>query len=161
MINVFYSQGKKNRVYHFIQELIREGKYAWFVNREGRFRINWKGAVELYVQYRAKKDPGFDSSIDRKKASNSFREALLRRYCDDGAKEYEECQKLGEKKKVVEREFQMPSKVFHSLFGSREELPGDQVSWSGLPVNYHVLRLFQTLFWVNSYLHENFSVPSI
>ena len=129
MINVFYSQGKKNTVYHFIRELIQEGKYAWFVNQEGRFRIKWEDAVELYIQYRAKKNPGYDLKSERKKASNSFREGLLRRYCDDadGAKEYGECQKVGEKKKVVEREFQMPSKVFHSLFGSSVELPGDQV----------------------------------
>ena len=149
MINVFYSQGKKNTVYHFIQELIQERKCAWFVNREGRFRIKWEIAVERYIEYRAKKNPKYDLRIDRRKASNSFREALLHRYCDgaDGAKEYEECRKVGEKNKIVEREFQMPSKVFHSLFGSSEELPSDQVIWIGLPVNYHVLSIFQTLFW--------------
>ena len=129
MINVFYSQGKKNTVYHFIQELIQEGKCAWFVNREGRFRIKWEIAVERYIEYRAKKNPKYDLRIDRRKASNSFREALLHPYCDgaDGAKEYEECRKVGEKNKIVEREFQMPSKVFHSLFGSSQELPRDQV----------------------------------
>ena len=131
MINVFYLQGKKNAVYHFIRELIQEKKYAWFVNEEGRFRIKWEDAVELYIQHRAKKNPRYDLNIDRKKVSNSFREGLLRRYYHsddaDGAKEYEECQKVGEKNKVVEREFQMPSKVFHSLFGSSEELPTDQV----------------------------------
>ena len=147
MINVFYSQEKKNTVYHLIQELIQEGKCAWFVNREGRFRIKWKIAVERYIEYRAKKNPKYDLRIDRRKASNSFREALLHRYGADGAKEYEECQKVGENKKIVEREFQMPSKVFHSLFGSSEELLSDQVIWSGLPVNYHVLSIFQTLFW--------------
>ena len=129
MINVFYSQGKKKGVYHFIQELIQEGKYAWFVNQEGRFRIKWEIAVERYIAYRAEKNPQFDLSIDRRKASNSFREALLHRYCNfaDGAKEYEECRKVGEKNKIVEREFQLPSKVFHSLFGSSEGLAGDQV----------------------------------
>ena len=129
MINVFYSQGKKKGVYHFIQELIQEGKYAWFVNQEGRFRIKWEIAVERYIEYRAKKNPKFDLSIDRGKASNSFRESLLRRYSDDAdrAKEYEECQTVGENNNIVEREFQMPSKVFHSLFGSSEELPSDQV----------------------------------
>ena len=149
MINVFYSQEKKNGVYHFIQELIQEGKYAWFVNQEGRFRIKWEIAVERYIEYRAKKNPKFDLSIDRRKASNSFREALLLRHGDDTdrAKEYEERRKLGEKNKIVEREFRMPSKVFHSLFGSSEELPSDQVIWIGLPVNYHVLSIFQTLFW--------------
>ena len=112
---------------------------------EGRFRIK----REIGVEYRAKKNPKYDLRIDRRKASNSFREALLHRYCDgaDGAKEYEECRKVGEKNKIVEREFQMPSKVFHSLFGSSQELPSDQVIWSGLPVNYHVLSIFQTLFW--------------
>ena len=128
MINVFYSQGKKNTVYHFIQELIQEGKCAWFVNREGRFRIKWEIAVERYIEYRAKKNPKYDLRIDRRKASNSFREALLRYWFDaDGAKEYEECRTVGEKNKIVEREFQMPSTVFHSLFGPSEELPSDQV----------------------------------
>ena len=126
---MLYLQGKKNTLYHFIGELIRERKYAWFVNREGRFRIKWEIAVERYIEYRAKKNPSYYLNIDRKRASNSFREGLLRRYRDDadGAKEYEECQKVGENKKIVEREFQMPSKVFHSLFGTSKELPGDQV----------------------------------
>ena len=128
MINVFYSQGIKKGVYHLIQELIQEGKYAWFVNQEGRFRIKWEIAVERYIEYRAKKNPKFDLSIDRRKASNSFREALLRYWGDaDRAKEYEECRTVGEKNKIVEREFQMPSTVFHSLFGPSEELPSDQV----------------------------------
>ena len=66
-------------------------------------------------------------SIDQRRASNSFREALLRLHPDDGAKAYKECRKFSENDKVVEIEFQMASKVFHSLFGSSEELPGDQV----------------------------------
>ena len=139
--------GNKKTVYHFLRELILEEEYAWFVNQEGRFRINWEAAVERYIEYRAKRNPRFDISIDRSRASNSFREALLLRcYKGDGAKEYKECRKLGENNKVVEREFQLPSKVFHSLFGSSEELPSDQVIYSGLPVNYHVLSIFQTLF---------------
>ena len=113
-------------MYHLIQELIQEGKCAWFVNRKGRFRIKWEIAVERYIEYRAKKNP---LRVDRRKASNSFREALLHRYCNvaDGAKEYVECRTVGEKNKIVEREFQMPSTVFHSLFGPSEELPSDQV----------------------------------
>ena len=141
--------GNKNTVYHFLRELILEEEYAWFVNQEGRFRINWEAAVERYIEYRAKKSPRFDTSIDRSRASNAFREALLLPcYKDDGAKEYMECRKLGENNKVVEREFQLPSKVFHSHFRSSEELPSDQVICSGLPVNYHVLSIFQTLFWI-------------
>ena len=126
---MLYLQGKKNTLYHFIGELIQEGKYAWFVNEEGRFRIKWEDAVELYIEYRAKKNPSYDLNIDRKKASNSFREGLLRRYRGDadGPKEYENCHKVGENKKILEREFQMPSEVFHSLFGTSEELSGDQV----------------------------------
>ena len=114
MINVFYSQGKKNTVYHFIQELIQKGKCAWFVNREGRFRIKWEIAVERYIEYRAKKNPKNDLRIDRRKASNSFREALLHRYRDDadGAKEYEECQKVGENKKLSRESFKCPPKCF-------------------------------------------------
>ena len=140
--------GNKNKVYNFIRELIVKGECARFVNQEGRFHINWVAAVERYIEYRAKKNPRFDTSIDRSKASNSFREALLLRcYQDDGAKEYRECRKFGENNKIVEREFQLPSKEFHSLFRSSEELPSDQVICSGLPVNYHVLSIFQTLFW--------------
>ena len=120
--------GNKNTVYHFLRELILEEEYAWFVNQEGRFRINWEAAVERYIEYRAKKSPRFDTSIDRSRASNSFREALrLRCYQDDGAKEYKECRKFSENNKVVQTELQLPSKVFHSLFRSSEELPGDQV----------------------------------
>ena len=120
--------GNKNTVYHFLRELILEEEYAWFVNQEGRFRINWEAAVERYIEYRARKNPGFDTSIDRSRASNSFREALrLRCYQDDGAKEYKECRKFSENNKVAEREFQLPSKVFHLRFGSREKLASDQV----------------------------------
>ena len=140
--------GNKNKVYHFLRELILKEECAWFVNQEGRIRFNWEAAVERYIEYRAKKNPRFDISIDRSRASNSFREALLLRcYRDDGAKEYKECRKFSENNKVVEREFQLPSKVFHSLFRSSEELPGDQVICSGVPVNYHVLSRFQTSFW--------------
>ena len=140
--------GNKNKVYHFLRELILKEECAWFVNQEGRFRINWEAAVERYIEYRAKKNPGFDISIDRSRASNSFREALLLRcYRDDGAKEYKDCRKFSENNKVVQREFQLPSQVFRSLFGSSEELPGDQVICSGPPLNCHVLSIFQTLFW--------------
>ena len=139
--------GNKNKVYHFLRELILKEECAWFVNQEGRIRFNWEAAVERYIEYRAKKNPRFDISIDRSRASNSFREALLLRcYREDGAKEYKECRKFSENNKVVEREFQLPSKVFHSLFRSSEELPGDQVICSGVPVNYHVLSIFQTSF---------------
>ena len=137
--------GNKNRVYNFLRQLILEEECAWFVNQEGRILLNWEAAVERYIEYRAKKNPRFDISIDRSRASNSFREALLLRcYRDDGAKEYKDCRKFSENNKVVQREFQLPSKVFHSLFRSSEELPGDQVICSGLPVNYHVLSIFQT-----------------
>ncbi|CAH3129496.1 unnamed protein product, partial [Pocillopora meandrina] len=99
-----FGEGNKNTVYHFLRELILEEEYAWFVNQEGRFRINWVAAVERHIEYRAKKNPGFDTSIDRSRASNSFREALLLRcYRDDGAKEYKECRKFSENNKVVER----------------------------------------------------------
>lgn len=120
--------GNKNRVYNFLRQLILEEECAWFVKQEGRILLNWEAAVERYIEYRAKKNPRFDISIDRSRASNSFREALLLRcYRDDGAKEYKDCRKFSENNKVVQREFQLPSKVFHSLFRSSEELPGDQV----------------------------------
>lgn len=119
-------QGNKNAVYHFIRELIQEGEHAWFVDRDqGRFLIKWDPAVKLYIQYRAQKNPQFDTSISRKRASNLLREALLYRHSNEG-KEYEDSIKR-EKKRVVERQFQMPLRVFHSLFGSSVELPSNQV----------------------------------
>ena len=131
--------GNKNTSYLYVRKLF-QGVAV---------RIIGEAALECFTEvYRINKNPIFDISIHRRRASNSFREALLLRwYRDDGAKAYKECRKFSENDKVVEIEFQMPSKVFHSLFGSSEELPGDQVIWSGLPVNYHVLSIFQTLFW--------------
>ena len=142
MFDIFCYLGKKDSVYLFIRELIQEGKYAWFVTEEGRFLIKWDKAVELYMEYRATKNPKFKKNTNRRKASNALRAALLHHYEKDGAKEFAESRKLGGKTKVIERQFQMPSSVFQSLFGSSVELPdnrqhalGDQVIWNGLPFN--------------------------
>ena len=110
-------------MYLFIRELIQEGECAWFVNEEGRFLIKWDKAVELYMEYRATENLKFKKNTNRRGASNAFREALLRHFENDGAKEFAESRKLGGQTKVIERQFQMPSSVFQSLFGSSVEIP--------------------------------------
>ena len=123
-----YLQGNEDTVYHFVREMIREKKCAWFVDKNGRYRVKWKDIVERHIKYRKKKKGGNTLNIIWKKASNNLRESLLRRYCNDGAKEYEERQTLGKKRKIVEREFQMPHEVFRKLFVPSEiQLPGDEV----------------------------------
>ena len=93
---------------------------------EGRFAIKWPSAVERYLDYRAKKNPKFNKNIKRRKASNSLRSALLNCYKKEGAKEYEDCRKFSGKNEVIERQFQMPPRVFESLFGSNVELPDNR-----------------------------------
>ena len=118
-------------MYIFIRELIQKGEHAQFVNEEGRFLIKWDKAVELYMEYRATKNPKFKRNADRRKASNTLREALLYHYKNDGAKEFEESRRLGGKTKVIERQFQMPSGVFSSLFRSSVELSENHEPASG------------------------------
>ena len=83
---------------------------------------------------------------NRRKAGNALRAALVHHYKKDGAKEFVESRKLGGQTKVTERQFQMPSRVFKSLFGSSVEIPdkhnyasGDKVIWNGFPFNYYDL----------------------
>ena len=54
---------------------------------------------------------------NRRTASNGLRSALLNFYKKEGAKEYKESKQVNEKDEVVERQFQMPPRVFGSLFG--------------------------------------------
>ena len=103
-------------MFHFIREMIQEGKCAWFVDRNGRYRVKWEDIVTRHIKYREKKKGGITLNITWKQASNNLRESLLHRYCNDGAKEYEELQTLGKKRKIDEREFQMPHEVFRKLF---------------------------------------------
>lgn len=115
-------------MFHFIREMIQEGKCAWFVDRNGRYRVKWEDIVTRHIEYRQKKKVGISSKISWKQASNNLRESLLRRYCKDGAKENEERQTLGKKRKIVEREFQMPHEVFRKLFVPSEiQLPDEEV----------------------------------
>lgn len=147
MFDIFCSLGKKDSVYLFIRELIQEGKYAWFVTEEGRFLIKWDKAVELYMEYRATKNPKFKKNTNRRKASNALRAALLHHYEKDGAKEFAESRKLGGKTKVIERQFQMPSSVFQSLFGSSVELPDNRQHASGDQVlDCHLIIMIQSNF---------------
>ena len=113
-------------MYGFIGDLIREGKDAKFVNKKGRYVLNWSRTLERYAIYKSKKNPQFKSkNINRRKASNGLRAALLNIYKKDGAKEYKESKKINDKDEVIERQFQMPPKVFQSLFGSKVELSDD------------------------------------
>ena len=103
-----------------------EGKDARFVDKKGRYVINWSRALECYHDYKSKRNPQYNSkNIDRRKASNGLRGALLNSYKNEGAKEYKDCKKVNEKDEVVERQFQMPPRVFESLFGSDVQLSDD------------------------------------
>ena len=114
-------------MYGFIGDLIREGKDAKFVNKKGRYVLNWSRTLERYAIYKSKKNPQFKSkNINRRKASNGLRAALLNIYKKDGAKEYKESKKINDKDEVIERQFQMPPQVFQSLFGSKVELSDDR-----------------------------------
>ena len=103
-----------------------EGRDARFVDKKGRYVINWSRALECYHDYKSKRNPQYNSkNIDRRKASNGLRGALLNSYKKEGAKEYKDCKKVNEKDEVVERQFQMPPRVFESLFGPNAQLSDD------------------------------------
>ena len=115
-----------NGVYGLIRDLLVEGKDARFVNRRGRYVLNWSRALDCYADYKARKNPHFKSkNLTRRKASNGLRSALLNFYKNEGAKEYKESKKVNDKDEVVERQFQMPPRVFESLFGNTVPSPGE------------------------------------
>ena len=118
----FVGRAHGYEVYGIIRDLIVEGKDAKFVDKSGRYVLNWVRALDCYADYRVKKNPDFNSTDQsRRKASNSLRTALLSNsYKKDGAKEYRESRKRNEEDEIVERQFQMPRKVFESLFGNSE-----------------------------------------
>ena len=94
-----------------------EGKDAEFVDNTGRYRLNWPRALDCYADYKAKKNHHSKvTNQERRKASNGLRSALLNFYKKEGAWEFMESKKLNEKGLVVERQFQMPSRVFEALF---------------------------------------------
>ena len=104
-------------MYGIIRDLIVEGKYATFVNKKGRYIVNWSKALDRFFDYKAKKNRQFKSkAVSRKKISNSFRAALLNYYKKEGATEYMDARKVNEKDEVVERQFQMPPRLFASMF---------------------------------------------
>ena len=105
-------------VYGIIQNMMQEGS-AKFVNNSGRYLVDWVKALEYYKAYRQKRDPDFN--LLRRKLSNHLRTALLSSsYKKDGAKEYPSSKRVNNVQEVVERQFQMPCKVFKSLFGNAE-----------------------------------------
>lgn len=105
-------------VYGIIQNMMEEGS-AKFVNNSGRYLVDWVKALEYYKACRQKRDPDFN--LPRRKLSNHLRTALLSSsYEKDGAKEYPSSKRVNNVQEVVERQFQMPCKVFKSLFGNAE-----------------------------------------
>ena len=103
-------------VYCFVRDLIAEGKDAWFVNDKepGSFAINWlRAPMRYHADFKSRND-----NISSRKAGNTLRSALLNFYEKEGAKEYKECKKLNDKGKIIERQFQMPPRIFELLFGS-------------------------------------------
>ena len=97
-----------------------EGKDAKFVSKRGKrghYILNWPRAVDRYAHYQAKKKPRFKRTNQTwRTASNNLRSALLNSYKKEGAQEFMECKKVNEKGQVVERQFQMPPRVFEALF---------------------------------------------
>ena len=103
-------------VYHFIRDLIVEGKDAWFVKDKepGRYATKWLRAAKRYADCKSR-----NKNKKSTKASNNLWSALLyKRYKKDGAKEYKGSQKKDDDGNIVERQFQLPAKIFESLFGS-------------------------------------------
>ena len=104
-------------MYGIIRELIVEGKHARFVNKKGRYVVNWSKALDRFTDYKAKKNLQFKSKVvSRRKISNGFRSALLNYYKKEGAREYKYAKKVNENDEVVERQFQMPPRLFKSMF---------------------------------------------
>lgn len=105
-------------IYGFIRDLIMEaGNDAELVGKTGRYRLNWPRALDRYADYKAKKNPHFKrTNQTRRKANNSLRSALLNYYKKEGAREYKESKKVNAKDQVVERQFQMPPRLFEALF---------------------------------------------
>ncbi|XP_078354261.1 uncharacterized protein LOC144638846 [Oculina patagonica] len=108
-----HKKTSKDGVYPFVHDMIVEGKDAWLVDNQGRFGINWKTSPERYADYKSK-----DKNISKRKASNTLRSALLNFYEKEGAKEFRDGQKKNEKGEIIERQFQMPPRIFEELFGS-------------------------------------------
>ena len=122
-VNHFVGSADAYGVYGFIRDLILEGKDAKFVDKRGRYVLNWPRALDCHADYKAKKNPHFKrTNQTRRKASNSLRSALLNFYKKEGACEYKESKKVNAKDEVVERQFQMPPRVFESLFRNAELL---------------------------------------
>lgn len=109
-------------VYGIIRDLIEEGKDAKWVDTSGCYLVNWDRALECYADYKRKKNRDPDSKEQsRRERSNCLRSALLSKaYKKDGAKEYSKLGKRNDEGEIIERQFQMPRKVFISLFGNAE-----------------------------------------
>ena len=112
-------------MYDFIWQLIIGGRYARLLDDKGRYSLVWQVAVEQY--YERQKSQGSQKPFNRKDASNKLRAALLNFYAKDGAKEYMEGQRLNDRREVIERQFQMPPRIFNELRSRKgeEEISSD------------------------------------
>ena len=108
-------------VYGFIRDVIVEGEDANFFDRSGCYVPNWSTALDRYTDYKAKKHRQLErKNLTKGQTINSLRSALLSFYKKEGAQEYHESRKVNVEGQVVERQFQMPSRVFKSLSRNAE-----------------------------------------
>ena len=107
-------------VYDFIWQLIIGKKYARLLDDEGRYSLDWLAAVEQYYE-RKKSQRSQQKPFNRKDASNKLRGALLNFYAKDGAKEYMQARRLNDRSEVIQRQFQMPPRIFIELRSRKGE----------------------------------------
>ena len=117
-----YFAGSANGVHGIIYKMIVEGNGAKFVDKANRrYVVNWSAALDRYIEFREKKNPYFKKkNLTRRQISNRLRSALLNSYKKEGAQEYMDSREPNDNHEIVEREFQMPSRVFESLFEKAE-----------------------------------------
>jgi len=74
-------------VYGFIRHQIMAGKVAKFVNKRGRYVLNWPRALDCYAVYKAKKNSHCKRmNQTRRTASNSLRSGVFKTRNDEMAK---------------------------------------------------------------------------
>ena len=140
--NFFFFGLHKGRggVYGFVWELIDDGEYAHLLDNTGHYSLDWQAAVEQYYEHQ-KSQRSQQKPFNRKDASNKLRGALLNFYAKDGAKEYKEARRLNDRNEVIERQFQMPKRIFKELRSGNmeEEISSDNSSFEVQTVLCHVL----------------------
>ena len=120
--NFFFFGLHKGRggVYGFVWERIIDGEYACLLDDTGRYSLVWQPVVEQYYEHQ-KSQRSQQKPFNRKDASNKLRGALLTYYAKDGAKEYMQARRLNDRSEVIERQFQMPPRIFIELRSRKGE----------------------------------------